>query len=73
MNESGKQKLRSLLFDGEKDLVNLKLFPGTGRGLSASALAEAAADALRDASEAWRNNVPSHAPSTGTGKRPLMG
>ena len=76
MNESGKQKLRSLLFDGNggnRELVNLKLFPGTARGLTASSLGEAAADALRDAMDAWENNVPSRAPSTGLDKRPLLG
>lgn len=73
MNESGKMKLHSLLFDGESELVNLKLFPGTGRGLSAESLGGAAADALRSAMNAWESGVPSAAPNTNMERRPLVG
>ena len=73
MNGSGKQKLRSLLFGGDKELVNLKLFPGTGKDLSADSLGASAADALSEAMCAWENGVPSRAPSTGLEKRTLMG
>ncbi len=76
MSESGKQKLHSLLFDGDDGntkLVNFKVFPGTGGGLSASSLGSAAADTLRNTMNAWQNGVPSRAPSTGLKKRTLMG
>lgn len=73
MNESGKQKLHSLLFNGDQELVNLKLFPGTGRELSAGSLGVAAAEALSEAMDAWENEVPSRAPSTGLNKSTLMG
>lgn len=73
MNESGKQQLHSLLFDGEKELVNLKLFPGIGGELSAGSLGAAAADALSEAMTAWQSGAPSRAPATGLNKRTLMG
>lgn len=73
MTESGKRKLHSLLFDGDKELINLKLFPGTEAGLPADVLAGAAADALSRAMTARESGVPSRAPSTGLDKRPLMG
>jgi len=73
MNENGKQKLHSFLFEKDTELVNLKLFPGTGRELSAESLGAAAADAMEAAMEAWCAGVPSDAPSTGMKPRPLMG
>ena len=73
MTDSGKQKLRSLLFGGETTLVNLKLFPGTKKNLSADCLGSAAADVLGQAMRAWNDGVPSRAPSTGMEKRPLTG
>ena len=71
MINTGKQKLRSLLFDGDKELVNL--VPGTGEALSADSLGASAAHALSEAMCAWENGVPSQAPSTGLEKRTLMG
>lgn len=73
MKESGKQKLHSLLFDGESELVNVKLFPGTGRELSAESLGAAAAEALGEAMKAWEQGEPSVAPTTGLERRPLLG
>lgn len=73
MNESGKMKLHSLLFSGEKELRNVKFFPGTGRGLTADELAGAAAEALGCAVNAWQVGEPSCPPVTGIGKRQLMG
>ena len=73
MINTGKQKLRSLLFDGDKELVNLNLVPGTGEALSADSLGASAAHALSEAMCAWENGVPSQAPSTGLEKRTLMG
>ncbi len=71
MDRSGKQKLHSLLFEGETKLVNLKLFPGTGRELTADSLAEAASDALQAADEAWKSGIDSQPPDTGLEKRRL--
>jgi hypothetical protein len=73
MNESGKMKLHSLLFDGEKELGNVKFFPGTGRGLTSDDLAGAAADALKCAVDAWQAGTPSRPPVTGLEKRQLLG
>ena len=72
MSDNGKKSLHSLLFEGGRELVNLKLFPGTGR-LSAGQLAEAAARSLRNVMKAWENKVPSKAPETGQAKRTLTG
>lgn len=73
MSESGKEKLRSLLFCGDENLVNLKLFPGTDSNLSADSMAESAEEILSAAKSAWANGVPSQPPSTGMDKRPLVG
>jgi len=72
-NESGRTKLHSFLFAGEKELGNVKFFPGTGRGLTADELAGAAADALKCASDAWRAGESSRPPMTGIEKRQLVG
>lgn len=73
MNESGKERLHSLLFGGEKKLGNVKFFPGTGRELTADRLAGAAADAMKAAMDAWQAGVPSRPPATGLRKRQLVG
>lgn len=73
MSESGKTKLHSVLFDGCKELRNVKFFPGTGRGLTSDELGGAAADALNCAIDAWRAGEPSCPPVTGMPKRQLMG
>lgn len=73
MNESGKVKLHSLLFVGEKELRNVKFFPGTGRGLTSDDLGGAAADALERAVDAWNNGIVSCPPVTGMQKRQLVG
>jgi len=72
MNESGKQQLHSLLFSGEKELKNVKFFPGTGRGLTADKLAGAAADALHTAFSAREAGAPSNPPVTLMQKRQLV-
>lgn len=73
MSTSGQEKLHSVLFVEGMELVNVKFFPGTGRGLSADTLAAEAAEALSAAQEAWENKVPSVAPSTGRAKQPMLG
>lgn len=73
MNASGRDKLNSVLFCDEQTLVNVKFWPGTGRGLSSDALAEEAAGALQSARDAWSQRVPSKAPSTGMRKQSLLG
>ncbi len=72
MNENGKTKLHSLLFRGDTTLVNIKLFPGTGRELSADILGGAAANAIGDAADAWLNGLPSQSPTSGEQRRPLL-
>ena len=73
MSESGKQQLHSLLFAKETELKNVKLFPGTGRELSAETLGAAASMALGDAMKAWEEGHPSTAPKTNMERRSLMG
>lgn len=52
-------KLHSLLFGEGRELVNIKFFPGTERGLTVSQLAEAAQAALSAAlAEGPINNPP---------------
>ena len=49
MTEREMGKLHSLLFEQGRELVNIKFFPGTDRGLTASQLSEAAHGALASA------------------------
>lgn len=49
MQESGKQKLLSLLFKEGRELQNIKFFPGTDRGLTADRMCAAAASAIDSA------------------------
>lgn len=42
MSENGKEKLLSLLFNDERELVNLRFFPGINRGLTADEMCEEA-------------------------------
>ncbi|MCC4296268.1 hypothetical protein [Aurantimonas coralicida] len=49
MKESGKTKLVSLLFNGDREIENFKFFPGTDRGLTADRMCDAAADAISGA------------------------
>lgn len=72
MSESGKQKLHSLLFGGEGELVNVKFFPGNAPG-SAEEFSEAAACMISAARDVWRSGTPSKPPVTGMQKRQLMG
>jgi hypothetical protein len=46
MPERGMEKLHSLLVAEGRELVNIKFFPGSDRGLTADQLAEAAQAAL---------------------------
>lgn len=73
MNESGRDKLHSLLFEGAGELVNVKFFPGNGADLTPDMLAGAAARMLRQAREAFEAGEPSNPPVTGMPKRHLVG
>lgn len=73
MNETGRDQLHSLLFEGKGELINVKFFPGSARGLTADKLSSAAADMLRTAVSAWEDGVASNPPVTGMGKRELLG
>jgi hypothetical protein len=59
-------KLHSLLFTEGRELVNIKFFPGSDRGLTAARLKEAAAEALGAAlaGELVNNPPQSSAPRT---------
>lgn len=46
MSKRGMDKLHALLFGTERELVNIKFFPGSDRGLTSDKLAGAAADAI---------------------------
>lgn len=49
MSESGKHKLLSLLFGEGRELVNIKFFPGTDRGLTSDQLCGEAEAMIRAA------------------------
>lgn len=49
MAKSGKEKLLSLLFNGERELMNIKFFPGTGRGLTSDQMCDVASGAIESA------------------------
>jgi hypothetical protein len=72
MDKSGRDTLDSVLFEDGTELVNVKFFPGTGRGLSAETLSSEAAKALRSAKLAWDASEPSKAPFSGRAKQPII-
>jgi hypothetical protein len=49
MTERGVEKLHTLLFGGERELVNIKFFPGSDRGLTADQLAGEAESSISTA------------------------
>ena len=63
----GMEKLQALLTRDGRELVNIKFFPGTGRGLTSDQLAEAAAELL-DVDVA---NIVENPPLTGLDKASL--
>ena len=58
MNERGMEKLRAFLFRNGRKLVNIKFFPGTGRGLTADQMGAAAEAALASALASDMKNLP---------------
>jgi hypothetical protein len=62
MNESAKDRLFTLLFGGERELVNVKFCPGFRGNLTVDQLFGAAADALQ---QALAPGVVSRPPRTG--------
>lgn len=64
--ESPDHKLHSLLFEEGRQLVNFKFFPGDDRGLSASAMCDAAEAAIRSA---FGKGLKDEVPATGREKR----
>ena len=73
MLENGMSKLHSLLFTSEEELVNVKFFPGNGRGLTRDQLADAGADMIQAAHDAWSAGRPSNPPRTNVERTPLLG
>lgn len=75
MSENGMKKLHSLLFEGEGEgeLINVKFFPGNARGLTRDQLADAGADMIRTACDAWRAKIASNPPKTNMAKTKLLG
>jgi hypothetical protein len=59
--EANTDKLHSLLFSEERELVNIKFMPGSDRGLTAARLKDAAAAALSSALAGELVNNPPHA------------
>lgn len=59
--EATNDKLHSLLFSEGRELVNIKFFPGSDRGLTAARLKDAAAQALSAAMSGEIVNNPPHA------------
>lgn len=68
MEAKTSKTLHSLLFDEGRELVNIKFFPGSDRGLTSSRLKEAAHKALRSAIDGGLTNVP---PSCGRAAQTL--
>ena len=68
MTESAKTLLNSLLFEEGRELVNIKFFPGSNRGLTSEQLAGATASAIRSAIDKGPLNNP---PRTGAEKLTL--
>lgn len=62
---SGREVLRSFLFDEGKELKNIKFFPGTGRGITQDQMAFEAAKALK---KAFSNGLIDSPPETGVDK-----
>lgn len=58
MNASTTDKLHAVLFEQGRDLINIKFFPGTDRGLTAGQLRDAAASALASVIERGSPNLP---------------
>ena len=72
MSESGKQKLHSLLFEGDTELVNVKFFPGNGANLTPDSLGKAAEKMLSAAKASWDAGEQSEPPTTGRAKKRLF-
>lgn len=73
MRENGLSKLHSLLFTSEEELVNVKFFPGSGRGLTCDQFAEAGAEMIAAARKLWSEGVPSNPPRTNARPVQLLG
>lgn len=58
MEAPATKSLHSLLFEEGRELVNIKFFPGTDRGLTPARLKEAAHKAIRSALEGGLRNSP---------------
>ncbi len=58
MTERGVEKLRALLFGEERELANLKFFPGSARGLMADQLAGEAESSISGALTGDMNDNP---------------
>ena len=58
MNAQGGDRLDSLLFQEERELANIKLFPGDDRELTPQDLREAAADVIASALADPKNSPP---------------
>lgn len=69
MSAGQNSTLHSFLFEEGRELVNIKFFPGSDRGLTKDQLEAAASDALRRAFEGGLVNNP---PFTGKVKGPLV-
>jgi hypothetical protein len=69
MTERGVEKLHTLLFGGERELVNIKFFPGSDRGLTADQLAGAAESAI---SSVLAGDLADNPPLSGVAKASLV-
>ncbi len=67
MNMSAKDRLFSLLFGGERELVNIKFFPGSGKDLTVDRLFEEAHSALQQALDPAVKSTPPQ-----TGRKPAL-
>ena len=73
MERRGMNRLNSLLFEGEEELINVNFFPASSENLTREQFADAAADMIEAASEAWASGKPSMPPETNVRKTCILG
>lgn len=73
MAQTGMERLNALLFDKERELANVKFFPGNSRSLTSDQLANAAADMIGAGLEAVNSGKPNAPPKTNARKTRIEG
>ena len=71
--QTGMERLNALLFDKQRQLVNVKFFPGNSRSLTRDQLANAAADMIGAGLEAVNSGKPNAPPKSNMPKTRVDG